>query len=164
MRLRQAAAGGTRSGLLAVAMLLAGCGGGSAQVAEGGEAARAEVLPSMMGDAEVRARDLLEELTFTLTSNLTEPATAEARVAAFVRVNTDVMLEVAEQIEARAASLTGLESTTYQEQLSQLMAPSWQAWSTALRQLEGSSPEHGQRVRAAVDNVERGRIRPNTRQ
>jgi len=142
---------------LLVAPLAAACGARASETAVGGEAIRAEVLPSMMGDDEVRARDLLDELTLTITSNAADPAAAELRVAAFLRVNEIDLLDVATAIEARAASLEGLEALVYQEQLSALLASSWQQYNSAVRALEQAAPEQGRNVRQLVDRVERER-------
>lgn len=139
-----------------VVVLLAACGGRQ-RVVEGGEAARVEALPTMMGSAEQQAFDLLEELTLTLQLQASDPDQAEARIDAFLRVNADQLLGCAEQIEATVAALSGAEKLVYEAQLSAFLEPALSGWLQAQRAFEQANPEQGARIRRAVAGLDQPR-------
>jgi hypothetical protein len=144
-------------------LVIAACGGRQVAEPEGGELIRAEAAPSMMGDAERQARDLLDEMTLTLARNIGDRAEAVQRVEAFLRVNREALLDVASRLEARAAALEGGYRFVYEEQLSAWLSPSWRAWMDQVRALEAASSEDGLALRRALDVFEQNADRAATR-
>jgi hypothetical protein len=118
----------------------------------------ADALPTMMGEAETRARDYLFEMADLLNSHVHDPDQAIQRMRAFIRVNRDDMAANAAALQSTWDSLDGFESRVYEAQFAAFIGEGTVAWVEAKRAFELAHPSQVaiiQEIVANADNPER---------
>ncbi|MFT6395811.1 MAG: hypothetical protein ACJAYU_000553 [Bradymonadia bacterium] len=136
---------------LALAVLTAACGGRQREP-EGGE----EILlgdVDLMGELEERALGYLLDLAFLL-ENDEDPQAVVDRVEAMLAVNGEEMLENAESLEAKFASLEGRERRMYEAQLAAHLDEALQGWFVALQRFKTANADEGRAVAQMVEALD----------
>jgi hypothetical protein len=143
-------------GLLLLLVLAMGMGPMACQrrqnVLEDGNIAAA--LPSMMGETEERARQLLEEMTDLVEANQQHPDQAVQRMQAFLRVNAPDMRETAVQMQTIWDALSGFEARVYEAQLAAYLGEAMHAWVRAKQAFGAAHPEELALIQESVDRAD----------
>lgn len=114
----------------------------------------ADALPTMMGEAETRARDYLFEMADLLRTHVAEPDQAIQRMRAFIRVNRDEMAANAAALQATWDSLDGFEARVYEAQFAAFIGEGTVAWVEAKRAFEVANPSQIAIIQEIVANAD----------
>jgi len=114
----------------------------------------ADALPTMMGEAETRARDYLFEMADLLNTHLNDPDQAIQRMRAFIRVNRADMAANAAALQAIWDGLEGFEARVYEAQFAAFIGEGTVAWVQAKRTFELAHPSQIAIIQEIVANAD----------
>jgi hypothetical protein len=114
----------------------------------------ADALPTMMGEAETRARDYLFEMADLLNTHVNDPDQAIQRMRAFIRVNRADMAANAAALQAIWDGLEGFEARVYEAQFAAFIGEGTVAWVQAKRAFELAHPSQIAIIQEIVANAD----------
>lgn len=141
-----------RNRLAGVALILAmGIGAGAcSKKNQPGMAFAPDVVASFaegqMGPNEIRAKQLLEELTLMLRSASANPQAAEDRVRAFLHNYRDELTSNTAALEQELASRSGEERLKYAENFSNYLGPATKEWRKVSGDFSSANPAVWRRI------------------